>query len=124
MGSNYASKLKVYLGLCQTFMIGHQRQPPEVFCKKGVLKSYAKFRGKHLCQSLFFNRVPVDTERKLNVHKTFRRHPGRFLNVLCTFSLRPVSTGVAGLRPTTLLKKENLAQVFSCEFCDVWQVLE
>ena len=35
----------------------------------------------------------VDTGRKLNVHKTPRRHPGRLLNVLCTFHLRPVSTG-------------------------------
>ena len=30
--------------------------------------------------------IPVDTGRKLNVHKTFRRHPGRLLNVLCTFN--------------------------------------
>ena len=30
---------------------------PEVFCKKGVLKNFAKFTGKHLCQSLFFNKV-------------------------------------------------------------------
>ena len=36
---------------------------------------------------------PVDTGRKLNVHKTFRRRPGRLLNVLFTFKLRPVSTG-------------------------------
>ena len=36
---------------------------------------------------------PIDTGRKLNVHKTFRRRPGRLLNVLCTFNLRPVSTG-------------------------------
>ena len=28
---------------------------PEVFCKKCVLKNLAKFTGKHLCQSLFFN---------------------------------------------------------------------
>ena len=35
----------------------------------------------------------VDTGRKLNVHKTFRRRPGRLLNVLCTFNLRLVSTG-------------------------------
>ena len=26
---------------------------PEVFCKKGVLRNFAKFTGKHLCQSLF-----------------------------------------------------------------------
>ena len=38
-------------------------------------------------------KYPVDTGRKLNVHKTFRRHPGHLLNVLCTFSLRLVSTG-------------------------------
>ena len=33
------------------------------------------------------------TERKLNVHKMFRRRPGRLLNVLCTFNLHPVSRG-------------------------------
>ena len=27
---------------------------PEVFCKNGVLKNFAKLTGKHLCQSLFF----------------------------------------------------------------------
>ena len=36
---------------------------------------------------------PADTGRKLNVHKTFRRRPGRLLNDLCTFNLRPVSAG-------------------------------
>ena len=30
-----------------------QKQPPEVFYKKVVLKNFAKFTGKHLCQSLF-----------------------------------------------------------------------
>ena len=35
---------------------------------------------------------PVDTGRKLNVHKTLRRRPGRPLNGLCMFNLRPVST--------------------------------
>ena len=31
--------------------------PPEVFCKKGVPKNFAKFTAKHLCQSLFFNKA-------------------------------------------------------------------
>ena len=53
----------------------------EVFCKEGVLRKFAKFTGKRLCQSLFFNKVP-------------------------------------GMRPATLLKK-ILAQVFSCEFCEI-----
>ena len=36
--------------------------------------------------------IPGDTGRKLNVHKTCRRRPGRLLNALCTFNLRLVST--------------------------------
>ena len=35
---------------------------------------------------------PVDTGRKLNVHKMFRRRPGRLLNVSYTFNLRSAST--------------------------------
>ena len=50
---------------------------PEVFCKKGVLRNFAKFTGKHLYQSLFFNKV------------------------------------------ANFIKKETLAQVFSCEFCEI-----
>ena len=30
---------------------------PEVFCKKVVLENFTKFTGKHLYQSLFFNKV-------------------------------------------------------------------
>ena len=30
---------------------------PEVFCKKAVLTDFTKFTGKHLCQSLFINKV-------------------------------------------------------------------
>ena len=34
-----------------------QKQSPEVLCKKGVLKNFANFTGKHPCWSLFFNEV-------------------------------------------------------------------
>ena len=33
-----------------------QKQPSEVFFKKGVLKTFAKFAGKQLYQSLYFNK--------------------------------------------------------------------
>ena len=59
-----------------------QKQPPDVFCKKRCSQKFRKFTGKHLCQSLFFNKV-------------------------------------AGLGPVTLTKKETLAQVFSCEICEI-----
>ena len=57
---------------------------PEVFCKKGVIRNFAKFPGKHLCQSLFFlTKLQTDT---------------------CNF-----------------IKKDTLAQVFSCEFCKIYK---
>ena len=34
-----------------------QKQPPEVFFKKVVLRNFLKFTGKHLCQNLYFNKV-------------------------------------------------------------------
>ena len=45
-------------------------------------------------QDSFCSSSPVDTGRKLNVYKTFRRRSGRLLNILSTFNLRPVSTGL------------------------------
>ena len=50
----------VYLNYRAYLMISRdkvQKQSPEEFCKKGVLRNFAKFKGKHLCQSLFFNKV-------------------------------------------------------------------
>ena len=37
--------------------IKHRSSRPEVFCKKGFFRSFEKLTGKHLCQSLFFNKV-------------------------------------------------------------------
>ena len=34
-----------------------QKQPPELFYRKGVLKNFANFTEKHLYQRLFFNKV-------------------------------------------------------------------
>ena len=39
------------------FRIIFRSSRPDVFFEKGVLKNFAKFKGKHLCQSLFFNKV-------------------------------------------------------------------
>ena len=38
------------------FTLKRQKQPPEVFCKKGSSKNFAKFTGEHLYQSLFFKK--------------------------------------------------------------------
>ena len=49
-----------------------RRSRPEVFCKKGVLRNFAKFKGKHLCQSLFFNKVA-------DLHRCFTVNFAKFL---------------------------------------------
>ena len=44
-----------------------------MFCKKGVLRNFAKLTGKHLCQSLIFNKVarPGTLLKKRLWHKCF-----------------------------------------------------
>ena len=63
----------------------------------------------------------VDTGRKLTVQKTSRRRPGRLLNVLCTFNLRPVSTGLIPLKENFHKKRlwKNLIVIFGrdCAAC-------
>ena len=56
--------------------------------RKGVLRYFAKFTGKQLCQSLFFNKVAGG--------------PLISMRAACNF-----------------IKKEALAQVFSCEFSEI-----
>ena len=43
--------------LSKVELINFRCSHPDVFCEKGVLRNFAKFTGKHLCQSLFFNKV-------------------------------------------------------------------
>ena len=51
---------------------------------------FMKWKGKKQISTT----IALDTGRKLNVHKIFRRCPGCLVNVLCTFNLRPVSRGI------------------------------
>ena len=39
------------------FLAVFRSSRPEVFCKKGALRNFAKFTGKHLHQSLIYNKV-------------------------------------------------------------------
>ena len=56
---------------------------PEVFCKKGVLRNFTKFSGKHLCQNLFFNKVaglrPATLLKKNLWHSCFPVNFAKFL---------------------------------------------
>ena len=51
--------------------------------KKGVLRNFAKFTGKHLCQSLFLNKVagltPATLLKKRLWHRCFPVNFAKFL---------------------------------------------
>ena len=54
--------------------------------KKGVLRNFIKFTGKHLCQSLFFNKVAglrlSTLLKKRLLHRCFPVNFGKFLRTL------------------------------------------
>ena len=58
--------------------------PPEVFCKKGVLKNFVKFTGKHLCQSLFLNKVAGLSPATLLKKRLWHRCSMNFAKFLTT----------------------------------------
>ena len=61
-----------------------QKQPSEVFCDKYVLRNFAKFIEKQLCQSLFFNKV-AGLRKKEIWHRCFSV---KFVKFLRTVFLR------------------------------------
>ena len=49
--------LHIYYTVGAACEINHRSSRPEVFCKEDVVKIFAKFTGKHLCQSYAFVEV-------------------------------------------------------------------
>ena len=53
--------------------------------RKGVLRNFAKFKGKHLCQVLFYNKVagpePATLLKKRLWHKCFPMNFAKFLRI-------------------------------------------
>ena len=58
---------------------------PEVLCEKDVLRNFKKFIGKHLCQSLFLNKVAGLRPANLLTHRLYHRcFPVNIMNFLRT----------------------------------------
>ena len=75
----------IHSKFCQLHLILPRCRRREVFCKKGFHRNFAKLAGKHLCQSLFFNKVaglrPVTLFKKRLWHRCF---PVNFVKFLRT----------------------------------------
>ena len=63
------------------FVQVYRSSRPELFCKYGVPRNFVKLTGKHLCQSLFFNKGlrPATLLKKRVWHRCF---PVNFSKVL------------------------------------------
>ena len=86
--------------------------------KKGVLRDFTKFTGKHLCQILFFNKVACLSR--------IRTEYGEIL-LISPYSVRMRERSATYLsvfspnvgKAYNSIKKETLAEVFSYEFCEI-----
>ena len=101
--------------LCQSIKSGIKN-----FLKKNNIKTLHFYKiGEssfpQICRTCM---IPVDTGRKLNVHKTFRRRPGRLVNVLCTFNLRPVSAGMFSFLISNCTKNKYRCKCFLVKFAE------
>ena len=73
---------------CSDFL-KQQKQPPEVSCKKSVLKNFVIFTGKYLCWSFFLVKLTPKTSKRLQ-HRCFLVNIAK---VLRTFLLQNTSGG-------------------------------
>ena len=80
----------------ELYEVKQQNGSAAILCENFLIGCVAKV---YSCETFYKDYIactfPVDTGRKLNVHKTFRRRPGCLLNVLCAFKLHPVSARLA-----------------------------
>ena len=74
----YIVFLSVRLYTKSCFILCLQKQLSEVFYKKGVLRNFVKLIGKHLCQSIFFNKT-AGLVSKRPWHRCFPVNSAKFL---------------------------------------------
>ena len=82
---NFIENLLILMKMLCWKISSYRSSHPQVFCKKGVLRNFAKFTGKHLCQRLFFNKVARLRQATLLKKSLWHRYfPMNFANFLRT----------------------------------------
>ena len=82
-----------------------------MFCKNGFLRDFADFTGKHLCQSLFFNKVsdlsPATLLKKRLCHRCFKSGS----RTAATSKMEGFVIIVNSFLPLTIIKKRSILDV-------------
>ena len=98
---------------CSSFLnISHVKSSrPMVFWKKGVLENFTKFKGKHLCLSLFFNKVKFCEILKNTSGACFRHE-----------SIHNFTSAITACRMSKCELRETvkrMAKAFPLVYCDI-----
>ena len=93
----------------------------KTFYKKGVLKNFAKFTGKHLCQILVFNKVAdLRPATLLKKRLWLRCFPVNFARFLRTLFVEPLLASVfsytESVKALTQLGKEKKTRIAKDDF--------
>ena len=96
-----------------------------MFYKKGVLRNFAKFTGKYLCRSPFFNKVtclrPATLLKKRFWHRCFPVWLLLEIHFVPKTLVSKIWLVSCSLEACNSIKKEFVVQVFSCEFCKTFK---
>ena len=87
---------------------------PEVFLRKGVLKKCSKFTAEHPCRSAISIKLLCN-----GTSKWFITSFESALILIILFKSIGPTCSVKKVYACNFIKKETLAQVFSCVFCDI-----
>ena len=82
--------------------------------KKGVLRNFAKFTGKHQCQSLFFNKGCCNFIKKRLWRRCF---PGNFVKFLRTLFFQNSSGRLLPFPHKLSINNVNMNNQFTKELC-------
>ena len=86
----------------------------EVFRKKGVLRNFAKFTGKHQCKSPFFNRVAGPRSAPLLKKRLwYRCFPVNFVEFLRRLFLQNTSRRLVLTFPKTARLSQNVTSLLT-----------
>ena len=106
---------------CQSIQL--RSSHPKVFCKRGILRNFTKFFGKHLCQGLFFNKVAgpgtVTLLKKRLWHRCF---PVNYAKFLRTLFLQNTSGGCFCKFFKEYARWSSRRSFVWCKHCRIWSI--
>ena len=122
---SFREQISLVLAMCLLTRFGSSH--PEVFLGQGVLKICSNFTGEHLCRSVISIKLQSICWRRILKYYVEERIFNTYTCFLylffetCTRNLKEWLHEVkCRSEPAcSLIKKEALAQVFSCEFCEI-----